>query len=268
LLSPDDFTNLDAATKILDLAPDIGERVIVHVGDLRFMRSVAATRLARSCHTFNGHQIAAVHLVQAHLLDHFRRTAHLDLVVLAGFGRFGQTVLDELQRGADGGFDRVVIVDLEASRGAAIFAEQVGFDEGYHHEIVDGDLRDPKVWDAVQARFDLRHVQPVVVVGSGDDRMNLRLGLSLAERYPTAYVIARSDRQRSFAKAVSREAGIQTFSVGELVTQSMPDAWFGPAGSAPDEPKPGESIVASVSLVSERAAARSGVRRSSGSYAG
>lgn len=111
LFTDDDFTNLDAATQILAQNPRLGPDVVVHVSDLRFLHSMAGTRLARRCQIFNGHQIAASHLVQTRVLDHFRRTNPRDMVILAGFGRFGETVLEELQRGAEGSFDHVVIID-------------------------------------------------------------------------------------------------------------------------------------------------------------
>jgi voltage-gated potassium channel Kch len=197
------------------------------------MRSMEGTHLARHCQVFNGHQIAAAHLVQAHLLDHFRRTKHTDIVVLAGFGRFGQTVLDELQRAAAGCFDRVVIVDLEGTSRGRIFEEQVGYAPGYTREIVDGDIRDPTVWHRVEERVELAGIEPVFVVGSGIDRTNLRISMRLAARYPTAFIIARSERKWAFAEAVSRDAGIKTFSVAELVAESMPRPWFGPRTHAP-----------------------------------
>ena len=233
LLTDDDFGNLDAAARIIALAPELAPHIVVHVGDLRFMRSMAATQLARACQVFNGHQIAAAHLVQAHLLEHFRRTEHTDIVVLAGFGRFGQTVLDELQRGAAGAFDRVVIVDLEATVRALVFDEQVGFASGYTREIVDGDIRDPLLWERVEKAVTLVGLEPVFVVGSGIDESNLRIALRLSSRYPKALIIARSDRRWSFAEAFSAEAGIQTFSVAELVAESMPAAWLGPRSIAP-----------------------------------
>jgi voltage-gated potassium channel Kch len=238
LLTDDDFTNLDAATRIMDIAPTAAQHVVAHVGDLRFMRSMSATQLARACQVFNGHQIAAAHLVQAHLLEHFRRTSHTDVVVLAGFGRFGQTVLDELQRGAEGAFDRVVIVDLEATSRARIFDEQVGFASGYARELVDGDIRDPSVWERIEQTVELAAIEPVFVVGSGIDETNLRIALRLASRYPSGFIIARSDRKWSFAEAFSREAGIRTVSVAELVAESMPDAWFGPRKAVAELPEP------------------------------
>jgi voltage-gated potassium channel Kch len=231
LLTDDDFTNLDAAMRVIEHSPEVAEHVIVHVGDLRFMRSMATTRLANACQVFNGHQIAAAHLVHAHLLDHFRRTKPRDQVVLAGFGRFGQTVLGELQAGAVGAFDRVVIVDLEASRRAEIFDEQVGFVPGYEREIVDGDIRDPVVWREVESRLDPARREPVFVIGSGHDRSNLRIAMTMAARFPGGLVIGRSERPWAFAEAFSREAGIATLSVAQLVTESMPAAWFGPRTS-------------------------------------
>lgn len=226
LLTDDDFTNLDAATKILARAPHLGPDVVVHVSDLRFLHSMAGTRLARRCQIFNGHQIAASHLVQTRVLDHFRRTEPRDLVILAGFGRFGETVLSELQSRAAGSFDQVVIIDVDAERRAMVFDEQIGFSNDYRRDILSGDLRDPALWRTLGERIDLMRAEPVFVLGSGVDRTNLRTALWLAQKYPRGLVMARSEARWSFAEEVSREAGIHTFSVAELVTQSMPVEWF------------------------------------------
>jgi hypothetical protein len=228
LLTDDDFTNLDAASLILQRIPSARGHVIVHVGDLRFMRSMATTGLAQHCQVFNGHQIAAIHLVDEHLLGHFQRTESIDQVVLAGFGRFGQTVLEELQRGAGGDFDRVVIVDLDATQRAAVFDEQVGFIPSYQRVVVDGDIKDPGVWKQVDAALDPERADPVFVVGSGQDRANLRIAMTLRARFPESLVIGRSERPWAFAEAFSKEAGIQTLSVAQLVAESMPEGWFGP----------------------------------------
>lgn len=227
LLGEDDFTNLDAASRILAVAPELDRRLIVHVGDLRFLRSMATSKLAGRCTVFNGHQIAAAHLVDAHLLAHFRRTEPQDVVVLAGFGRFGQTVLDELQRRAAGAFERVIIVDLDGRRARAEFDDEVGVLPGYVLDVVEGDLRDPGVWREVEARLGSELEAPVFVVGSGVDRIDLRIALGIARRHADAYVVARSEKQWTFAEEVSAEAGIHTVSVARLVTESMPSSWFG-----------------------------------------
>ncbi|MCA9653420.1 MAG: NAD-binding protein [Myxococcales bacterium] len=226
LLTDDDFTNLDTATKVLARAPHLGPDVVVHVSDLRFLHSMAGTRLARRCQIFNGHQIAAAHLVQTRVLDHFRRTEPRDLVILAGFGRFGETVLSELQARAGGSFDHVVIIDVDAERRAMVFDEEIGFTNDYRRDILSGDLRDPGLWRSLADQIDLSRAEPVFVLGSGVDRTNLRTALWLAQKHPRALVMARSEARWSFAEEVSREAGIHTFSVAELVTQSMPVEWF------------------------------------------
>jgi Trk K+ transport system NAD-binding subunit len=223
LLTGDDFANLEAAAKIRDIAPDISKTTIAHVSDLRFLRAIATGPV--HAQTFNVHQIAASHLVQEHLLAHFDRTEPLDLVVLAGFGRFGQTVLDELQKSARGKFHTVVIVDMEATRGAAVFETQIGFVDGYERVIMDRDLRDPLLWNELDDRFSLAS-QPVIVLGCGDGGVNLRTALTLSPRYPKATIIARSFQRSVFAEQMSSGSNLRAFSVAELVTQSMPREWF------------------------------------------
>lgn len=223
LLTGDDFINLDTAAKIVSAVPALRGRIIAHVGDLHFLRVVASTHVARDVHIFNSHQIAAEHLVKSRLLSHFQRTDPLDTVVIAGFGRFGQTVLDELQRHARGSFDRVILIDIDCSRRARLFAEEVGFEDGYERDTLDGDLRDPELWRRLEGQL---RGEPVLVVGSGDDGTNLHTALWLKARYPEAYVVARSFRRSAFAVELSRAAHFDVFSVAELVEQSFPPSWF------------------------------------------
>ncbi len=224
LLTGDDFANLEAAAKIRTIAPEISARTIAHVSDLRFLRAINGVHVRGE--TFNVHQIAASHLVATHLLAHFDRTAPRDLVVLAGFGRFGQTVLDQLQREAAGKFHTVVIIDLMAVQGAAIFDNQIGFDDGYERVIMDRDLRDPLLWRELDERFHFERCAPVIVIGCGDGGVNLRTALTMSSRYPSATMIARSFQRSLFAEQMSAGTNLTAFSVAELVSQSMPSAWF------------------------------------------
>lgn len=227
LLTGDDFANLDAAAKIVKRAPILEHRVVVHVSDLGFMRETAESSVARACEIFNGHEFAAVNLVRAHLLRHFRETPEQDLVVLAGFGRFGQTVLNELQDHAKGRFNRVVIIDEIATRQAQTFDHQVGFTEDYQREIIAGDLLDATVWDEVGRIVRAHGSDPVVILGSGNDGTNLHAALLVRREHPSAYVIVRSFRASPFTAEIARDAGIQTFSLADLIEDGMPDAWFG-----------------------------------------
>jgi len=226
LLTGDDFANLDAAAKILERAPDLKHHIVAHVSNLAFMKSVADSSVAGVCDTFNGHEFAAVHLVKDQLLTRFESTPHKDLVVLAGFGRFGRTVLHQLQLHASGSFGDVVIVDIDATKGARHFEEQPGFAEGYERAIIDGDILDPLVRQQIEAVIDRHGHDPVIVVGSGDDGTNLHAALTFEKRYPGAYIIARSFRPSSFTTEVAREAGFLPFNLAELIAEGMPEAWF------------------------------------------
>lgn len=226
LLSDNDFSNLDAATRVLNLAPGLEGKIIVHVADLRFMLGMAHTLVARTCAIFNAHQIAARYLVETRILQHFKRTLPRDRVVLAGFGRFGQTVLEELQLRAPGSFDRCLIVDTHADRACSEFAEQVGFCDDYERSIVEGDIKDPRLWRGLEQSHQLSACQPVIIVGSGDDATNLRSAIWLRQRWPNALVIARSFRASLFAEEVSIESGFEMVSVANLLLASMPESWF------------------------------------------
>ena len=226
LFTGDDFVNLDAATRVLEYAPDLARKTAVQVGDIGFMRSVEGTHVGRKCRIVNKHQIAASHLVSTVLRQRFEDTTNQDIVVLAGFGRFGQTVLDELQKETPGAFDNIVIVDLQADTRALLFEEQVGFSNCYQRELVNGDLRDPTIWRAIESRYDFNVHPAAFVLASGDDGTNIRTAMRISRRYPHAYVVARSFGESSFAQEVSRDAGFATFSVAKLVSESMPDEWF------------------------------------------
>jgi hypothetical protein len=226
LLTGDDFANLDSAAKIVKLAPGLSDRVVVHVADLGFMRDTAESSVARACEIFNGHEFAAIHLVQSHLVQRFHGTPDRDLVILAGFGRFGQTVLDQLQQHAGGRFGSVILIDGVASRNARFFDDQVGFEDGYDRLVIDGDLLDAAIWARVGEAVEAHGGDPVVIMGSGNDGTNLHAALLVRRRHPSAYVIVRSFRASPFTADIATESGLHAFSLAELIEDGMPDAWF------------------------------------------
>ena len=226
LLTGDDFVNLDTAAKSLKLAPGLAGRMVVHVSDLGFMRQTAGSSVARDCEVFNGHEFAATHLVQEHLVKRFRATPHRDLLVLAGFGRFGQTVLHQLQEQAPGSFGHVVIIDGDAERSARGFAEDPGFADDYERDLIDGDLRDPDIWWHVGEVVGEHGHAPVVILGSGDDGTNLHAALRVRRHHPEAYVVVRSFRTSPFTSEVAKESGAHEVNLAALIGSSMPERWF------------------------------------------
>ena len=226
LLTGDDFANLDAAAQILKLAPRRFGDIVVHVSDLGFMRETAQSSVARECEIFNGHEFAAINLVHEHLVGRFRGTPHRDLVVLAGFGRFGQSVLHQLQQHALGSFGHVVIIDEHATRNARAFEHEPGFAGDYDHAVIDGDLLDPEIWRRIAEVVRAHGHDPVVVLGSGNDGTNLQAALAVYKQHPDAYVIVRSFRTSPFTAEIAEEAGVHAFNLAELIERGMPEAWF------------------------------------------
>lgn len=224
LLTGDDFANLDAATKILATSPAIARKTIVHVGDLRFARSLENTRVAKECVLFNSHQIAASHLVESVLVPHFAKTPGCDAIVLGGFGRFGQTVLGELHTRNSHCMRTVVVIDEHATRAYAEYCENAHHRETIAPELIDGNLSDPRVW--ARASDKCATHEPVFVLGSNDDGANLRTAVILSKGYPDALVVARGFGSSAFARELAKDQRFIALSVGELLADSIPDRWL------------------------------------------
>jgi hypothetical protein len=71
------------------------------------MRFMADSEVAKQCINFNAYQLAASALVQQHLFSHYVQIVPKDVVEIAGFGLFGQTILEELQHYAQKEIDTI-----------------------------------------------------------------------------------------------------------------------------------------------------------------
>ncbi|MEP5764270.1 MAG: NAD(P)-binding protein [Halieaceae bacterium] len=226
LLGNDSLRSFEAASRILELVPEVGERLIVHCGRLRFMRAMAQTRVAQECQIFNSYHLAAAGLVQSHLMKHFRETKPKDAVILAGFGRFGQTIVEQLQENALDEMDTVVIIDNDAHRRVLVADEQMKFVGNYRRELFEGDISHPDVWDRVRATVNLDSDDTVVILGTGSEEENLRTALWIRNRSPRAKIIARCSKESLFAAEVGQQHDIVTISITELVEQNIPRDWI------------------------------------------
>ena len=221
LLTNDDLANLDAAARILEKAPNLAGHVRAHVGSIHMLRTLERTDdLLPGCRVFNGHQTAARHLVHQHLLPRFAATEKTDIVALAGFGRFGQTVLAELQKDAGGSFDTVVLVDLEARRRQRVFAGQVGF-ANYQLEVVEGDIQDPGTWKEARRTLEQAEHELVIVLGSHDASINIWAALALAKTFPKAHLVVRCFYPTAFTERLAQQAGFSMVYPGELLLESL-----------------------------------------------
>ena len=226
LLPDDSFQAFEAASKILRLYPSVESRIVLHSQNLRFMRTMEATSLGKRCVGFNCYHLAASGLVRDHLLQHFHQTGVKDVVVLAGFGRFGQTILEELQEHAAGEFGSVGIIDIDAERRVLVVQEQGYLGEGYHRVVVQGHVGHPDVWRKLAESVDLSVSEPTVILGTGSPEENLRAAMWVKRRWPNALVFARTNDVSMFATDVGREHGIKSISITQLVEENIPDSWL------------------------------------------
>jgi len=225
LLEDNSLRSYEAAAGLLKRLPTIGDRVVIHCASLRFMRSMENTTVANRCEIFNTYHLAASALVRSHMLQQFRETKSKDIVILAGFGRFGQSVLEELQFNALGEFDTVVIIDKDANRRVLVADEQIEFSGRYRRELFEGDIAHPEVWERVQNSVDISGDNTAFVLGTGREEENLRMGLWLRQKYPGAMVISRTSQESLFANEVGDEHNIINISITQLVEENLPHAW-------------------------------------------
>ena len=227
LLGKNDFQSYEAASRMLAQYPRLQSRIVLRCHNLRFMRALQETAIARQCITFNSYQLAASGLVRDRLIDHFRRTDLPDVVVIAGFGRFGQTVLEEMQDHARREISTLALIDIDATRRVLVAEEQRRIDGSYRKEIFEGDISHPEVWRKLEASVDLATGSLTVILGTGNIEENLRAALWIKRKYPDALVFSRTTDISKLALEVGVEHGINYFSIRQLVEDHIPGDWLG-----------------------------------------
>lgn len=226
LMGDDNFQAFEAASKILRLYPRLEHRIIIHCQSLRFLRAMQETQIAKQSISFNSYNLAAKGLVQDSLIHHFAHTAEKDTVVLAGFGLFGQTILEELQNNASDQIDQVSIIDLTANRRVEVVDEQQKQQPTYNRAVIEGDVSNPEVWRKLESSVDLSKNEPVVILGTGNAANNLRTALWIRQKYKNALIFARTNGISEFALDVGREHDINAISITRLVEEHIPAAWL------------------------------------------
>jgi Trk K+ transport system NAD-binding subunit len=225
LLGDDDYQAFEAATRVLEAAPNLKFKVIVHCQNLRFMRSLLRTSLGRHCVIFNTYNLAALGFVRTNLIEHFRRTHNRDNVVIAGFGRFGQSVLEQLEKTSGRELSHVALIDQDAERRIQVVEEQHKLGKDYQRSIFRGDISHPEVWRNVSRTIDLSLENTVVILGTGNERDNLRTALWIKQQYSNALVYTRSNNISKFAMSVADEKELHAFSINQLVEDMIPTRW-------------------------------------------
>lgn len=228
LLGEDNFQNYEAAYKILQLQPSLQGNIIIHCNSIRFMRSMADSAVAQQCINFNSYQLAASALVQQHLISHFVQTVPKDVVVIAGFGLFGQTILEELQHYAQKEIDTIAIIGIDAKRRIQVVDEQRQFANFCNREIFEGNISHPEVWQQLRSKVDLANTQPIIILCTDSVEDNFRTSLWLKNKHPDSMIIARSYLPSKFAENVGEQYNILNVSINQLVKDNLPIEWMTP----------------------------------------
>lgn len=220
LLTGDDLANLAAAW---DIAHDARELPIAaHVADLSLKRSVAQLQAeSRGVRVFNSHHIAARELWEQHLQQHFAHTHARDVVVLAGFGRFGQTILEYLCSHAHGELQHVVVVDRNGPALVRQYQGQMGAPEGFRLDVLAGDLRDPGVWPRVEDCLDPEGETPVFVLGVDGDSINLAAALALRARDAHARLFVRCFHDTGFTQSLAEAHDFDVLGLERMLREAL-----------------------------------------------
>jgi Trk K+ transport system NAD-binding subunit len=221
VVTDSDLVNLEAAWAAHAEQPSIP--IAVHVADLTLLRPVE--RIAhedRAPVGFNTHQIGASHLYRNHLARHFQETGYRDVVVLAGFGRFGQTILEVLLDEAADELEQVVIVDRAAS---SLFRQ---FEADISHDLervnaVDQEVSDPAAWNEVDRTLTESEATPVYVLCAGDERLNLRAAMLLRNRSAAPRIFVRCFHRSRFASNLAEQLSLELLAFEEVLRDALRD---------------------------------------------
>ena len=214
-----DLVNLEAAWYVAAAHPQV--RVAAHVGDIGMSRAVAHVQSDAHVHVFNAHRVAAERLYGEHVQAQFASTAARDVVVLAGFGRFGQTILEYLHGQASDELHDVIVVDVAAERRVRLFRAQVPACADRDITSVDGDLDDPSTWERVEPLLARTDAAPVLVLGTDDEAANLRAAVSLRALHPSARIFVRCVYQSAFTNELSRRLGFDVLAVEDILREAI-----------------------------------------------
>lgn len=216
-----DCANLEAASRIEESTPSAGPALLARVSEIDMLRELQRSELLGRVRLFNGHRLTARKLVEQKLLGHFRTTGPRDQVVMVGFDKFGQTVLEQLQNRAGDLIGRVLIADRNVAGRIALFDDQVGFEATYERFEIDGDPADARTWRSIDEKLAPDGPPPVFILGTSDEDLNLRRAMLQWNSYARALFVVRSYYHPSLASRMERRGDFEIHNVGELLLSGL-----------------------------------------------
>lgn len=226
LLEDESLRNYEVVKLLLDRYPTLQGKIIMRSERLRFMRAMASTVAARAITVFNPYQVAAEQLVQSIIRPRLEHSDARVGVVIAGFGRFGQSVLEGLQALPSSSISTIALIETDAERRVLVTREQVAISNAFELKVLQGDVSHPGVWQTLGDSWDVAMQDTIYVLCTSSEEDNLRTALWLRSHSQSSLVLARLERGSAFATQIAKENSFHAVSLDELVEESMSDYWF------------------------------------------
>lgn len=228
LLEDESLRNYETVKLLLDRHPGLAGKIIMRSERLRFMRAMASTVAARAITVFNPYQLAADTLVKRIIQPRLENAAAPVGVVIAGFGRFGQSILEGLQDLPSNSISTIALIEQDAERRVMVTREQVAISNAFELKVLQGDVSHPGVWQSLGASWDIAMQDTIYVLCTSLEEDNLRTALWLRSHSQSSLVIARLEKSSAFATQVATDNNFHALSLHELVEESMPRYWIKP----------------------------------------
>jgi voltage-gated potassium channel Kch len=224
----DDLVNLEGAWSTLARRPELP--VAAHVTDLALLRPV--NRLLRNQRhktesnpvplVFSTYRIGALHLYEQYLHPYFESTGYRDVVVIAGFGHYSQTILELLCAMAADELDHILVVDPDAARLLRQLRSDVDTGE-VNIATVDGELDDPGTWLQITDQLTGQDVAPLFLLNSADEGVNFKAAMLLRDQVLASKIFVSCFLHSPFAEALSTELSVDIVATEELLSDALRD---------------------------------------------
>ena len=226
ILGSDSLAGCGMAHSILCRHPELDGKITLHCPKLRVMRAMSATETMCSINSFNIYQLAARYLVEKEIEPVLDAGPAKTVIVLAGFGRFGQSILERLQELALDRIESVAVLADDAERRLLVTKEQVSLSADLKIYSLQGDISHPQVWSDLNAVAPIESTKALYIMATNRGEDNLRTALWLRKQNEKAVVVARTDDALSFAQEVGVHDRIAVVSVDELAGSALPKEWL------------------------------------------
>jgi voltage-gated potassium channel Kch len=231
VVSDDDMANLEMAWGAREREPDLP--IAVHVADLTLLRPVnriikdqGAAEGTSPPLIFNTDRVAALNLFDQYLYPHFQETGLLDVLIIGGFSRFGQTILELVRVSAAEELERVIIVDPDAAQKVRQFGADVPLGS-LTYSTVDGELEDPGTWAQVDALLEQAEVAPVYLLATAEEVVNFRAAMLLRGREGNSRVFARCFHRTRFAESLAEQLSFELLAFEDVLGEALREHYEG-----------------------------------------